>query len=53
MHIGDKAYYDNLNKEFEQYDVLLYELVALRERASRKVAAAAAADIPSRCCKTA
>jgi hypothetical protein len=28
VHIGDKSYYDNLNKEFEQYDVLLYELVA-------------------------
>ncbi len=28
VHIGEKSYYDNLNKEFEQYDVLLYELVA-------------------------
>jgi hypothetical protein len=28
VHIGEKAYYDRLNKEFEQYDVLLYELVA-------------------------
>src|SRR5215212_4290009 len=28
VHIGDKAYYEALNKEFEQYDALLYELVA-------------------------
>jgi hypothetical protein len=28
VHIGEKSYYDKLNKEFEQYDVLLYELVA-------------------------
>ena len=28
VHIGEKAYYDRLNEEFEQYDVLLYELVA-------------------------
>jgi hypothetical protein len=28
VHIADKAYYDQLNKTFEQYDVLLYELVA-------------------------
>lgn len=28
VHIGDKAYYERLNKEFEQYDVVLYELVA-------------------------
>jgi len=28
VHIGEKSYYDNLNKEFEQYEVLLYELVA-------------------------
>lgn len=28
IHIGDKSYYRKLNKEFEQYDSLLYELVA-------------------------
>jgi hypothetical protein len=28
IHVGDMAYYENLNKEFEQYDSLLYELVA-------------------------
>jgi hypothetical protein len=28
VHIGDRAYYQKLNKQFEQYDVLLYELVA-------------------------
>jgi len=28
IHIGDSAYYENLNRRFEQYDALLYELVA-------------------------
>jgi hypothetical protein len=28
VHVGDKSYYDELNKLFESYDVLLYELVA-------------------------
>jgi hypothetical protein len=28
IHIADKAYYQRLNKEFEKYDVVLYELVA-------------------------
>jgi len=28
VHVGDRAYYERLNKQFEQYDVLLYELVA-------------------------
>ena len=28
VHIGSKSYYDALNKLFEQYDALLYELVA-------------------------
>ena len=28
VHVGDKKYYDDLNKLFESYDVLLYELVA-------------------------
>src|SRR5262245_35840287 len=28
VHVGDRSYYDQLNKEMEQYDVLLYELVA-------------------------
>lgn len=28
VHIGDKSYYDDLNKLFESYEVLLYELVA-------------------------
>lgn len=28
VHVGDVAYYDNLNKRFTQYDSLLYELVA-------------------------
>ena len=28
IHIGDKAYYQQLNKDFSAYDALLYELVA-------------------------
>jgi len=28
VHVGDKEYYEALNKKMEQYDVLLYELVA-------------------------
>ena len=28
VHVGDKSYYGELNKLFESYDVLLYELVA-------------------------
>lgn len=28
VHVGDRDYYQKLNKQFEQYDVLLYELVA-------------------------
>jgi len=28
VHIGERAYYEALNREFEQYDALLYELVA-------------------------
>lgn len=28
VHVGDKAYYDKLNRMFRQYQALLYELVA-------------------------
>ncbi len=28
VHVGDKEYYELLNKRFEDYDVVLYELVA-------------------------
>jgi len=28
VHVGDKSYYDELNKLFETYNVVLYELVA-------------------------
>ena len=28
VHIGEKAYYERLNKGFEKYDAVLYELVA-------------------------
>ena len=37
VHIGSKSYYDALNKLFEQYDALLYELVAPEEPESRPV----------------
>ncbi len=33
VHIGEKSYYDQLNKQFRTYDALLYELVA-SEKAS-------------------
>jgi len=32
VHIGDKAYYDKLNALFEEYDVLLYEMVGNPDR---------------------
>ena len=28
VHVGEKSYYDQLNKAFEKYDALLFELVA-------------------------
>ena len=28
VHVGDREYYQKLNKRFEQYDAMLYELVA-------------------------
>ncbi len=28
VHIGERAYYEQINREFKQYDVVLYELVA-------------------------
>jgi len=28
VHVGDQSYYDELNRRFRDYDVLLYELVA-------------------------
>lgn len=28
VHVGDKSYYDELNETFEQYEALLFELVA-------------------------
>ncbi|MCC7084262.1 MAG: hypothetical protein IT427_04565 [Pirellulales bacterium] len=28
VHVGEKAYYDALNKRFDEYDVVLFELVA-------------------------
>lgn len=31
IHIGDKAYYANLNERFEKYDALLYELIAPKD----------------------
>ena len=31
VHIGDRAYYANLNRRFESYDALLYELIAPKD----------------------
>jgi hypothetical protein len=37
VHIGEKAYYERLNKEFEKYDAVLYELVAPQGKKPPKV----------------
>jgi hypothetical protein len=31
VHVGEKSYYEKLNKMFQQYDVVLYELVAPKD----------------------
>jgi hypothetical protein len=31
IHIGDQTYYSDLNERFEQYDALLYELIAPKD----------------------
>ncbi len=31
IHVGDRSYYDHLNKLFTEYDVVLYELVAPKD----------------------
>lgn len=31
VHVADRRYYEQLNEEFKQYDVVLYELVAPRD----------------------
>jgi hypothetical protein len=36
VHIADGAYYQNLNKDFEKYDALLFELVAAKGNVPRK-----------------
>jgi hypothetical protein len=33
IHIADRKYYEQLNREFEQYDAVLYELVGPRDAA--------------------
>ena len=37
VHVGDKAYYDALNTEFENYDALLFELIMDEEDSSKKL----------------
>ena len=39
VHVGDKAYYEELNKRFKKYDAVLYELVAERDVVPEKKAA--------------
>ena len=36
VHVGDKSYYEDLNRRFEDYDVVLYELVAPKDKAVPK-----------------
>ncbi|MCL2745103.1 MAG: hypothetical protein FWE67_14760, partial [Planctomycetaceae bacterium] len=38
VHIGDKEYYEELNRQFKQYDAVLYELVADKEALEQHVA---------------
>jgi hypothetical protein len=33
VHVGDRSYFEKLNEEFKQYDVVLYELVAPKDDA--------------------
>ncbi|MBW3600737.1 MAG: hypothetical protein KY475_26165, partial [Planctomycetes bacterium] len=33
IHVGDRSYFEQLNEEFENYDVVLYELVAPKDDA--------------------
>ena len=33
VHVGDKSYYEELNRRFKDYDVVLYELVAPKGKA--------------------
>ena len=41
VHVGERSYYSSLNKQFEQYDALLYELVAPKGARPAKGAGAA------------
>ena len=41
VHVGERSYYTALNKQFEQYDALLYELVAPKGARPPKGAGAA------------
>tara|TARA_B100000809_G_scaffold121250_1_gene119424 strand:+ start:1163 stop:2242 length:1080 start_codon:yes stop_codon:yes gene_type:complete len=41
VHVGDRSYYTALNKQFEQYDALLYELVGAKGTRPPKGAKAA------------
>ena len=52
VHIGDVAYYAAAQRRFEQYDALLYELVAPKGRSSH-VAAARRTRTRSARCRTA
>jgi len=41
VHVGERSYYEALNKQFEQYDALLYELVGAKGTRPPKGARAA------------
>lgn len=41
VHVGERSYYTSLNKQFEKYDALLYELVAPKGARPAKGAGAA------------
>ena len=44
VHVGDKAYYEHLNKVFDRYDTVLYELVAPAGTRPRKGEASQSLD---------
>ena len=46
IHIGEKSYYDNLNRDFSHYDAVLYELVKSRDVGVPKPGDAEKSDNP-------
>ncbi len=45
IHVADKAYYERLNRQFEKYDAVLYELVAPEGTKVSKAAASGSSPV--------